>query len=238
VVSVDQLLDAHEVAVRARVEGLREQAGLVAVELAEAELALEHAVITRMTLAVVLAEGGRGSMTPQAVDVLAATGADATAGAGRGSVPVWQAGMGWVDLPVKYRPVWQAVTDTGRPLRAGQVAAVLGWDTSRTAVEGLRYRLKRLVATGWLSELVVAEAAVVSPPGPQAARANDAELAAAVTATTRRTTFPNRRILHRSPLTLGTSRCHKTLSPTRPERLSRTLLPGAAPGACGTARAR
>jgi len=153
VVSVDQLLDAREVAVRARVEGLRKQAGQVAAQLAEAESALEHVVITRVTLAAVLAEGGPGSVTPQAVDVLTATGVGATAGAGRGSVPVWQAGMGRVDLPVRYRPVWQAVTDAGKPLRAGQVAAVLGWDTSRTAVEGLRYRLKRLVATGWLSEL-------------------------------------------------------------------------------------
>ncbi|GAA2067885.1 hypothetical protein GCM10009839_94330 [Catenulispora yoronensis] len=153
VVSVDQLLDAYEVAVRARVEGLRERAGLVAVELAEAESELERAVITRATLAAVLAEGGRGSTALQAVDVLAAAGADAGAGAGRGSVPMWQVGMGGVDLPVKYRSVWQAVVDAGGPLRAGQVAAALGWESSRSVVEGLRYRLKRLVATGWLSEL-------------------------------------------------------------------------------------
>lgn len=146
-VSVDQLLDAHEVAVRARVEGLREQAGLVAVELAEAELALERVVITRTTLAAVLGESGRSGVAARAVDVPAA------AGAGRGPVPVWRAELTGADLPVKYRPVWQAVTDARSPLRAGQVAAVLGWGSSRTAVEGLRYRLKRLAATGWLSEL-------------------------------------------------------------------------------------
>ena len=157
-VSVDQLLDAREVAVRARVEGLREQAGRVAVELAEAELALERVVITKATLAAVLAEGGCVGVSPQAVDVLAAAGAAAgeAAGAGgvrRGSVSVWRAGLGGVDLPVKYRPVWQAVCDAGVPLRAGQVAAALGWGTDRTVVEGLRYRLKRLVAAGWLTEL-------------------------------------------------------------------------------------
>jgi hypothetical protein len=51
VVSVDGLLDAHEVSVRARLEALREQAARVAVELGEAELALEHVAITRATLA-------------------------------------------------------------------------------------------------------------------------------------------------------------------------------------------
>jgi hypothetical protein len=58
VVSVDALLDGHEIAVRARVEELREAAALVAAQLGEAEQALEHAVITRVTLAAALAGGG------------------------------------------------------------------------------------------------------------------------------------------------------------------------------------
>jgi len=59
-VSVDGLLDAHEVAVRARVEELR-------VLLADAERDREHVAITRHTLRVVVANraavssGGRGS---------------------------------------------------------------------------------------------------------------------------------------------------------------------------------
>ena len=48
VVSVDGLLDAHEVAVRARVEELRER-------LADAERGLEHVLTTRQTLRSVLA---------------------------------------------------------------------------------------------------------------------------------------------------------------------------------------
>lgn len=148
VVSVDGLLDAHEVAVRARVEGLREQAEQVCAELAEAELALEHVAITRATLAVVLAAGGGAGGPASDGDV-----SPAGSGAGRGPVPVWRAGLTGADLPVGYRPVWQAVTDAGGPLRARQVAAVLGWGSTKTAVEGLRYRLKRLVAAGWLSEL-------------------------------------------------------------------------------------
>lgn len=163
-VSVDQLLDAREVGLRALVEGLREQAGQVAVELAEAELALERVVITKATLAAVLAEGSPTGASPQAVDVLAAAGAaDGGGGVRRGSVPVWRAGMGGADLPVKFRPVWQAVVDAGGPLRAGQVAAALGWGTQRTVVEGLRYRLKRLAATGWLSEL---PSGAFAPGGP------------------------------------------------------------------------
>jgi hypothetical protein len=147
VVSVDGLLDAHEVAVRLRVEGLREQAGRVAAELAEAELALEHVTITRATLAVVLAsDGGAG--------VSACDGPVAVpAGSGRELLPLWRAGLTGADLPVGYRPVWQVVVDAAGPLRAGQVAVLLGLEATSTKVEGLRYRLKRLVARGWIGEL-------------------------------------------------------------------------------------
>ena len=61
-VSTDSLLDAHEVAVRARVEELRQEAERVAAALGEAELALEHVAITKATLAVVLAGGTQRRM--------------------------------------------------------------------------------------------------------------------------------------------------------------------------------
>jgi hypothetical protein len=131
--------------------------------MAEAELALDRVVIARTTLAEVLAVGGRPGASARAVD------GPVSAGAGRGPVPVWRAGMGGVDLPVKYRPVWQALVDAGGPLRAGQVSAVLGWGSTRAAVEGLRYRLKRLAATGWVRELAsgafTAVAGALGPAG-------------------------------------------------------------------------
>ena len=53
VVSVDSLLDGHEVVVRA--DELREETARVAAALGEAELALEHVIITKVTLAAAVA---------------------------------------------------------------------------------------------------------------------------------------------------------------------------------------
>jgi hypothetical protein len=97
VVSVDGLLDAHEVSVRARVEALREQAARVAGELGEAELALEHLAITRATLAAALAgHGGHGAVGQDGDPA----GRDVT---GPASVPVRRAGLTEIHLPVGYR---------------------------------------------------------------------------------------------------------------------------------------
>ena len=57
-VCVDSLLDDHEAAVRATVDGLRQEAARVAVALGEAERALQHVSITRAMLAAVLAGHG------------------------------------------------------------------------------------------------------------------------------------------------------------------------------------
>jgi hypothetical protein len=146
VVSVDGLLDTHEVSVRARVESLREQAVRVAVELGEAELALEHVAITRATLAAVLAgNGGAG---------LGAQGADAPGHGVPGSslVPAWRADLSEAHLPAGYRQVWRALADARGPVRAKELAVVLGLEVSAAKVEGLRCKLKRLVARGWITE--------------------------------------------------------------------------------------
>jgi hypothetical protein len=86
------LLDAHEVAVRARVEELRERAARVAVELGEAKLALEHVVITKATLAMVLAGGG-------GVDDHGDDASSARRGGPRVPVPAWTVGLDERALP-------------------------------------------------------------------------------------------------------------------------------------------
>ena len=141
-VSVDGLLDAHEVAVRARVEALWDQ-------LAAAERDLERVVITRETLQLVVA----GASAADAGD-----GGGAVAGSGSGSepaaVPLWRPGMTEVVLPPVYRQVWLAVCASQGGARAKELCRTLGFPTTRISVEAMRPRLKRLAGRGWVVEKV------------------------------------------------------------------------------------
>ena len=77
-VSMDALLDEHEVAVRAQVEELREEAALA---LAAAERALDHVSITRAMLTAVLSGAGQGAEQAQKADESGARGcADSVGG--------------------------------------------------------------------------------------------------------------------------------------------------------------
>lgn len=146
---MDGLLDAYEVAVRARVEELRER-------LAEAERDLEHAVITRQTLQFVLA--GQGDVAAERV---VGTVADRAAGPARvakpveaGPVAVRSAGMTEAALAESYRAVWLAVSASDGGMRAGQLCRALGLGSTPAKVEGMRSKLKRLAGHGWLVEPV------------------------------------------------------------------------------------
>lgn len=140
-VSVDALLDAHEVVVRARVDSLREQAARVAVELGEAQVALDHVEITRATIAVVTGQDSVGSAI-QSIDVEK-----------QGTVvPPWREDLSGAHLPVEYRRVWHQVAEAGGPVRSRQLTVALGLEPSPARVEAVRYKLKRLVTRGWLTE--------------------------------------------------------------------------------------
>lgn len=145
-VSVDGLLDAHEVSVRAKVGSLREQAARMAVELGEAELALEHVAITRATLALVAAGGPAAGQDAQSADVPGRAVPEPSL------VPVWRADLTQAHLPAGYRELWRAVAGVPGPVRAQQLAAALGLEVTAAKVEGLRSKLKRLVARGWIAE--------------------------------------------------------------------------------------
>lgn len=147
-VSVDGLLDAHEVSVRARVEELREQ-------LVAAEHDLERVVITRETLRLVVA----GAAAVDADDGAGAgAGAGGVVGSGSGAepaaVPLWRPGMSEVVLPPVYRQVWLAVCASRGGARAKELCRTLGFATTRQSVEAMRPRLKRLAARGWVVEKV------------------------------------------------------------------------------------
>ena len=147
--STDSLLDAHEVAVRARVEELREQAARVAAELGEAELALEHVTITRATLAVVLAAGGATAEDGQGAYIGASR-------AGRPRVPVseWTVGLDERSLPAGYRELWAILVKAPQGVRCKAVAVSLGLEPVPKKVEGVRSKLRRLVRRGWAVEAV------------------------------------------------------------------------------------
>jgi hypothetical protein len=54
-------------------------------------------------------------------------------------------------LPRSYQDLLEVAADAGRPLRAGEFAAVAGLATGKAKVEGLRSKLKLLAARGWLA---------------------------------------------------------------------------------------
>jgi len=151
VVSVDSLLDDHEVAVRATVDELRQQAARVAVALGEAERALEHVSITRATLAAVLA--GHGAVAGPARGTNALECDSAVGGTGEpAQVPAWRVDLTEAHLPAGYRMLWLAVRGAAGPVRAQELARALSLQPVPAKVEGLRSKLKRLAARGWITE--------------------------------------------------------------------------------------
>lgn len=150
-VSVDALLDEHEVAVRAQVEELREEAARVASALAAAEQALENVSITRATLAAVLSGRGRGAGRGQQADEPGTQGPVSGVG-GPATVPEYRPDLAEVHLPDEYRRVYLAVRGAAGGARAKGLAGALGLEPVPAKVEGLRYKLKRLASRGWILE--------------------------------------------------------------------------------------
>jgi hypothetical protein len=149
VVSVDGLLDAHEVSVRAKVDALREQVARVGAELSAAELALEHVSITRATLALVVT--GTGPVLAATTQVQVPEGT-VDRGPGVSLVPRWRADLTEAHLPAGYRRLWVLVRDAPTPPRVRELAASLGLEDTAAKREGVRSKLKRLVTRGWVRE--------------------------------------------------------------------------------------
>ena len=146
VVSVDGLLDAHEVAVHARVDSPRERAARVAVELGAAEVALEHGAITRATLAAAISGSG--------LDLLAQDAGAAEHGASAPTVvPMWRMGQAVAHLPVRRLSAGVA----GGSRRADTVAGEGDRGGTRARGErgegrGAALQAQAVVARGWLTE--------------------------------------------------------------------------------------
>ncbi|MEU9128801.1 hypothetical protein AB0D08_11915 [Kitasatospora sp. NPDC048540] len=143
--------------------------------MAAAQERLSRLQIARETVEEALTEAGTSVLPgPESITVV---GGD-VAGSGYGpvigvlTVPPWRPGLDESVLPQSYRDVLEVLRDAGRPLRAKQIAPVLGMPEDASKVEGLRSKPKRLVAREWLTEQmpgmfacpVRADAADVSKP--------------------------------------------------------------------------
>ena len=154
---VDRLLDR----IAERRAGLAEQAQRLRKELTEVEAELERVASAEQVVAQLLAE----------TDADAEGGAGDQDGADRGqggeerpgrppraalTVPHCTDGADAQDLPADYRRLVQIVAEEG-PVGQGvackRVTAKLGLSGEARHTEGVRVKLKRLVARGWLVEV-------------------------------------------------------------------------------------
>lgn len=156
-------LDRREAATAEQVEELRRQIAELSEQLEVAESRLSRLQITRETMDEILGERPVDDQNARVA------GADCDGdrktvvsqpgpGAGRliGAVLVPQRVVGMDSaavLPDDYGEILAVLAEAVDGLRAGQIAAELGIATTdRAKVEGLRSKLKRLVARGWADQ--------------------------------------------------------------------------------------
>lgn len=173
--SVVGLLEQHELAARRRVDGLREEADRIQVELASAEQEWREWAIARRRVDTVLApHGGKiadAEVAPDPQDADASS-APRDAAKPKSQVPMWREGLAWSVLSVDYQRILKVLADRTRlgqgPLTCQEMAATFGMDVVPARVEALRSKAKRLAARGWLAERQPGQftlAAGVSGPG-------------------------------------------------------------------------
>src|SRR5258708_7719466 len=179
--SLIEELQRREAAARQEADELRGEIARLNERLARAEEALSRLEITRETVAEILGGGGRGGSAGGAGGagpVPAGSGLAGGSRVGVMTVPPWRPGLAQLVLPPSYQDLLEVLADAGRPLRAGRIAAAAGLSTGKSQIEGLRSKLKRLAARGWLAEeapgvvmLPHREAQAASSPPPEGRRA-------------------------------------------------------------------
>lgn len=157
--SLIEELQAREAEARAEADGLRVRIEELSEELARAEEQATRLAIAREEVARILEDP---SAAEPAAEEPPAGGQDGAGLTGRSggpvsrigsvTVPPWQEGADVSVLPRLHRDLLEVAQDAGRPLRAREIAAAAGLDTAKAKIEGLRSRLKLLVARGWLDE--------------------------------------------------------------------------------------
>lgn len=147
--SVLGMLEEREAAARVRVEDLREEAARLAEVLEAAEIELDRRVIAREelveALAMSVAETTAVTEAEQAVALSPVPGS---------TVPTWRDGLPVTALTPDYQRILGVLEErrsAGKgPLKAKEITAGLGLDTTPAKVEGVRSKARRLAERGWL----------------------------------------------------------------------------------------
>ncbi len=147
--SLLEALAAREQAARARVEALRAELDRLAEQLAAEQALLERLEVTRQTVVEVLAGGALPGEAAVVSDPEAGVAAAPRVGV---PVPAFGQDGDGRRLPTAYRDVVEVLAGAGVPLRARQVCQAVGTGAEPRHREGMRIKLKRLVARGWLVE--------------------------------------------------------------------------------------
>lgn len=155
VASVLGMLEEREAAARVRVEGLREEAARLAEVLEAAEIELDRRVIAREELVEALAASAAGTTAvTESLAEAEQTSAPSPVPVPGSTVPPWRDGLPVTVLTPDYQRILGVVEERapagqGR-LRAREIAAGLGLETTPAKVEGVRSKARRLAERGWL----------------------------------------------------------------------------------------
>ncbi|MGW0937812.1 hypothetical protein [Streptomyces sp. NPDC002666] len=164
------LLEAREVAARVRVEDLREAAARAAAVLEEAEIELDRRVIAREELVEALAVSA-AETTAVTEPEMDAESVPVPAPLPGTTVPPWREGLPVAVLAPDYQRIRGMVAGrSGQgPVRAKEIAVVLGLEPTPAKVEGVRSKARRLAERGWLvqeaSGMFSAGRGLVAGPG-------------------------------------------------------------------------
>ena len=147
--SVLGMLEEREAAARVRVEDLREEAARLAEVLEAAEIELDRRVIPREELVEALALSA--AETAAVTEAEQVTVPSPMPGS---TVPAWRDGLPVTVLTPDYQRIWGVFEEqrsAGKgPLKAKEIAAGLGLETTPAKVEGVRSKAPRLAERGWL----------------------------------------------------------------------------------------
>jgi hypothetical protein len=156
--SLIEELQRRGAAARQEVDELRGEIARLGERLARAEERLSRLEITRETVEEVLGcpaagQPAAGREAGPAAEA-ASAGSVVTGGSPIGAVrvPPWRPGLAQSVLPASYQDLLEVLADSGRPLRAGGIAAAAGLSTDKPKIEGLRSKLELLVERGWLAK--------------------------------------------------------------------------------------
>jgi len=149
VASVLGMLEERETAARVRVEGLREEAARLAEVLEAAEIELDRRVIAREELVEALAVSAAESTA--VTEAEPETGPAPVPGS---TVPPWRDGLPVTVLTPDYQRILAVLEERSSagqgPLKAKEITAELGLETTSAKVEGVRSKARRLAERGWL----------------------------------------------------------------------------------------